>query len=634
MKSSDLESQIKYHATKYYEGQPEISDEEFDNLLDDLRRINPNSILLKTVGWGYDPTEAIGTKKHHIYGLVKGIDRKPRRIEDLPLGFKDYDPTIKIEAKLDGLSGVSYFRNGKFYLGLTRGNGYIGIDRSDKFISIFRRSKLLSNIPEDFTGAIRGEFVISQENWKKYEEAYPEPSNSSGIRNARNTAAGIINSDKIDERINYVDYVVYKIIAEESTTYYLNLLENLSKWFDHVVPTVDSFIAFSQSKFKDIYELFKNMYPCDGIVLSKIIYQKQPEIVYDEVAYKFDKDPVTAKVTGIDWKRSRLGKIVPTVLIEPTEIDGSVIRRVTGFNAKYIDDNWIGKDAIITLHKGGDVIPDIDEVIKESPYDNVLPIACPCCYSGLKWKGVNLICDNPNCEGQDSADLHVWCDNIAPVDGLGWSIREKFFTENNINTIEDLYNDESHVIQFTDSATDQKLKEMMYKLTNTSYKIDPRSILCALNIPRLGWKTAERIVKDGLFHSVQEYYLLSELDFMLIINESVGYATANSMNENRSKLERLKFIESKVGEVEYNPERDKSESLGEVMITGKLSMVRKKFEEIIVNAGYTIGSKVHEGTSYLITNTPDSNSSKNRKANELGIKKITEEEFLLMIGEY
>lgn len=630
MELSHLESQIKYYATKYYDGQPEISDEEFDKLIENLRRTNPNSSILKSVGWGYDPTSSIGTKKHHVYGLVKGIDRKPRRIEDLPMDFRSYTPNMNIEAKLDGLSGVSYFRNGKFYLGLTRGNGYIGIDRTDKFINIFRRSNLLSSIPEDFTGAVRGEFVISQENWKKFQQVYPESSN------ARNTAAGIINSNEIDERINYVDYVVYKIIAEETSKYSVQNLYHLSRWFDKVVPYTffENEVLFNQKELEDIYKRFNNIYPCDGVVLSKILYKKQSEVVYDEVAYKFDKDPITARVTGIDWKRSRLGKIVPTVLIEPTEIDGSIIKRTTGFNAKYIDDNWIGKDAIITLHKGGDIIPDIDEVLEESPHDNVLPIACPCCHSYLKWKGVNLVCDNPNCEGQDSSDLHVWCDNIASVDGLGWSIRDKFFTENNINTIEDLYNNESHIIHFTNSATDQKLKEMMYRLTNTEYKIDPRNILCALNIPRLGWKTADKIVRNDLFSIIQKYNLMSELDFMTVINESVGYATAKTINDNRSKLERLKFIETKVGTIKSNPERDKSESLGEVMITGKLSMVRKKFEEIIINAGYTIGSKVHEGTTYLITNTPDSSSSKNKKANELGIKKITEEEFLIMIGEY
>lgn len=620
----DLEYKIKTYAQKYYEGHPEISDYDFDMLVEALRATNPDSEILKTTGWGFDPGKTVGKKVMHKYGMVGSIDRKPRCIENVP----KYE-NGRISAKLDGLSGVCYFFEGRLTSCLTRGNGEIGIDKTDKMIKILNRSTKWLSIPKSFTGAIRGEFVISNSNWRKLVEKKPELCNKS----PRNYASGIINRLGIDDELDYIDYVAYKIIALEDCGHfddYTNIA-SLEVWFDHVV----DYVRFDQSNYNDfinqeylegLFKKFNEKYPCDGCVITdESIKINGYELVYDEVAYKFNGEIATTRVDHIEWNRSRTGKFVPTIVYDPVCLGGSTLRRCAGFNAKFIKDNKIGQDAIIEVMKSGEVIPDIQKVVVPSKSTELIPCKCPGCNNDLVWSAslVDLYCVNPECSARDEADLHYWTSAIADVPGLGWNIKADFFANNNINKVEDLYSNE---FEFdTATATGNKLHEMFIKLKED--KIDPISAIYALNIPRLGWKSSERIYNDGLINVLLNYKDYSDVDFIALINESVGYATAENIWENREKLDRLKFVKDRFEE--SNNSQD--ESKGEIMITGKLSMKRKEFEKIAINAGYSIGSKINKDTKYLVTNTPDSNSSKNRKANELGIHKITEKCFMDLI---
>lgn len=259
--------------------------------------------------------------------------------------------------------------------------------------------------------------------------------------------------------------------------------------------------------------------------------------------------------------------------------------------------------------------------------EEYVPTKCPICGEELLWSasGVDLYCKNPNCCGTEDADLHQWTSSIADVHGLGWNIKNEFFTENNINTVEDLYN---FNLDYTPSTvTEQKIYDMFKKLRYES--VNPISALCGLNIPRLGWKSAEQIYNDNLIDVLLNVENLNEDEFIASIVSSVGSATAVSIWDNRNKLSRLNFIKDRFMVIKNNESSE--ESKGEVMITGKLSMKRKDFEKVVVDAGYSIGSKIHKDTTYLITNTPNSGSSKNKKADELNITKITEEDFLKLI---
>ena len=214
MDIKDLESQISYYATKYYNGEPEISDEQFDMLVEKLRMLNPNSSVLKT-GWGF---EVNGDKVKHKYSHIGSLD-KTKTYEEIPNRFKD--KTVFISPKLDGLSAVVYYENGKLVKAITRGNGEYGKDITDKLRLIVGPS-IQDN---KFTGAVRGELIINDTNWNILQSKYKD------LIAPRNFAAGIINRKEIDEDIKYIDLVVYKIVGQENKPIYTNR-EDILNWLN------------------------------------------------------------------------------------------------------------------------------------------------------------------------------------------------------------------------------------------------------------------------------------------------------------------------------------------------------------------------------------------------------------------
>lgn len=357
MNITELINRIKYNAQCYYEGHPEISDDEFDELVERLHCVDPDNPILTTTGYGYNPSSS--KKVTHMYGGMDSINRKPRYISGIP---NDYE-IVRLTPKFDGISGAAYYKNGEFYLGLTRGNGSVGVDCTNKMNMIL--SDLSKKIP-NFTGAIRGEFIITNEDWELYKKIHPE------AKSQRNVVAGIINRNEIDDDIKYITFIVYKIIANENcafsflhsgtTSAYLDKYFNDSASEFMIVDKND----LTQEILEDLFNKYKEQYPCDGIVITrdKIKYENN-KLIYDEVAYKFNSDVESTEVLNIEWNRTRTGKMTPTIIFRPIDLDGATIRRCSGFNAKFILDNKITKGTRIKIQRSGLVIPDIVEVFSE-----------------------------------------------------------------------------------------------------------------------------------------------------------------------------------------------------------------------------------------------------------------------------
>lgn len=635
MKDQDiinLESTIKLCAQKYYSGYPIISDNEFDNLVEQLRNLDPYNELLTKTGWGFDPTKVeYGKKVNHIYQEVGSISNKPRKVEDIPDNLKSSNTSVRISAKLDGLSCVLYYKDGEMYQALTRGNGIVGVDVTNKIHYILRENVRYRNIP-GFTGAIRGELVISNKNWEKI------PASQDPSKNPRNYASGLINRHEISGELKYVDLVVYKIIAWENCKEYVNVFnitEKLNCYFEHVVDelTILNGEKINHELLEKLYKEFSEKYPCDGCVITNnnIKYNpKSPDFIYDEVAYKFESEKAITTIDHIEWNLSRTGMIKPVACINPVNIAGSTVSRCTCFNAQFVIDNMLGRGAVIEIEKSGEIIPDLQRVIKQAEVAEI-PSVCPRCGEELELIGKELKCTNSNCIGSARADLQHWTAVLAPVDNLGGKIKDNFFDDNGFETVEDLYK-RLPMMVFGESATDKKLMEMTDKVL---YKpIDAVSALVALNIPRLGWKSAEKIVQVGLFGKLAdspEVYRTELFDeFINELEKVVGQATRKSIESNMNKIMRLRFLKGRV--IVKSKSVESIESKGDICITGKLSMKRSDFEEIIKKAGYNPVGKVNKDTVYLITDNPNGSSNKNKVANELGISKISESEFMEMIN--
>ncbi len=549
-----LENQIKEASQKYYtDGTSSYTDEEFDRMTKELRKEDPDSPILKQTGWGYDVNKdsTPGEKIPHKYGLAGSLD-KAYSWEEIQKSLKRKD--VQVSLKLDGLSVVLYYEYGRLARALTRGNGEVGIDITDKIRYI---------LPEEiddklFTGAVRGEILMDGESWKEYKKRHPE------AKNSRNSAAGIINSKDVSEDIYFLSIVVYTIMGHVRGSlpiYYITYMNHwLEKNFKKVVPS-KMIYDIDRQNISDFPELAEDLnkehdYPIDGLVIKnmKLQYDSDTyEVKYDAQAFKFSSEVAESPVLEVEWNMTKTNYLMPRVRIAPVELSGTIVQYCTGYNAKFIKDNEIGVDSIVEVEKHGEIIPNINKVIKSSK--SILPKICPVCHQELVWDGVHLKCNNEFCGNAARQDLSVWIENIAPIDGLGDKIKFKFldmmFSKDlNIETL--MLNNSMEYIQDHASGHKKLIYDMLDMLYNRK-DIPMSDALKALNIPRLGDKTCDRLSKyPDIIDEVLALSNASDRDDRYIymisskLSSVIGEANAKSILDNLRKFNRLNLIFDRV----------------------------------------------------------------------------------------
>lgn len=339
----------KYFSSKYYSSETIVSDEEYDLLIDAIKYLDPNNSFLKDIG--------TDCKKNNIVELpfYMGSMDKIKNSKDINDWNNKYSGPYIISDKLDGISALLELdkKNGnKLY---TRGNGLKGND-----ITPLIKYLKIPQINADYV-VVRGELIMSKEKFKKY---------SVIMANARNLVCGTVNSKKVNkEKIKDIDFVAYEIIEP---------------W----LPIKDQFIGLETNKFKTVYNTSlesididnlssllkerkeKSEYDIDGIIVSYSNPKKRQVNSNPDYAFAFkqtfENQTVDVTVLDVEWNESKDGYLKPRLILEPTKLSGVIIKHVTGFNAKYIQENNIGPNTIIKLVRSGDVIPHILKVIKST----------------------------------------------------------------------------------------------------------------------------------------------------------------------------------------------------------------------------------------------------------------------------
>lgn len=360
MSTNSYENIIKNNAKDYYEtGKQKLSDDVFDAIVDKVKEENPDSEVL-TTGWGYKPDDE--TKIKHKYHHVGSLD-KLKTYDDITRFFKSKLPTqlidFHISAKLDGMSVVVYYVNGVIDKALTRGDGEYGIDITDKLLKIDSNIDILPDI--NFTGAVRGEIFMTPTNFNKYKKQHPE------AKNPRNTTAGIINSiDPVD--FEYLSFYVYTIFKDENkiytdiADYYTWLCENFN---GKVVP--HDYVRLKEENFYNYLDNIREKYSAyvsmDGLVLSVMSHDTDYNYNIKQAAFKFQDEIKVTKVIYVEWTMSKHGAYIPVVCIEPIELEGTTVQRVSGYNANWIVTQNIKKDSIVAVRKANQIIPQIVSVL-------------------------------------------------------------------------------------------------------------------------------------------------------------------------------------------------------------------------------------------------------------------------------
>lgn len=621
--------EISNYSQSYYEGHPQISDAEFDELYEQFKKDFPNSNYLRLPAKGFDPNATNLQKFKHKYSTVGSIS-KIHSMKETTLSAPFY---YNISVKLDGSSLVLYYVDGQLERALTRGDGLFGLDVTNKVKYLCPEAltpKFFHEKP--FTGAVRGEVVMSNCAFQEYKKEHPE------AKMARNVSTGLMMRKDVSEELKYCDYIAYKILAVENDA----MLEwwlpevhlQLKNWGFKVVTSVtvegekitDDFM--SQLKQREDF----NTYPTDGLVIEtcSLTSDEAGIVTYAEVAYKFAAEAKACKVIDVKWNFSPKGKLVPVVQIEPTMMSGALVSNVSGFNYKFIMDNSIGPGAEITVCRSGEVIPDIKSVTKPS-VEVASPYICPECGEVLELTktGVDLVCSNPDCEGRSFYNRYTFIEKMAEdIKGFGEVLIQQLvdamtecspipeaYTEASLFfDIRRANNDFFHSV-FTPANAEKCIKlKTLFQLP-----LNKEKFLRAMNIDLLGEVAAKQIASNKeLFNTLfycDKSQLLAQLSCL-----GVAPALASNIIKNIQRIRNFNALN-------ITWKEESSENINKfIAVTGSLSIPRKEFEAKLNAKGYGITDNMKKA-EFLVTNDPNSRSSKNKKAKELGLYILTEDEF-------
>lgn len=633
----------------YNTGQPIMSDAEFDNKLEELRQWEEKTDIVLS----NSPTHNVGAT---VLDNIKEVTHKTpmlslekcHSIEEIIKFANNHNLVASV--KLDGLTVRLTYKDGNLVLAESRGNGTVGSD-------ITEHIKQFANIPLHINK--EGTYVIDGEALIKLDD-FAEINKNEEYKNSRNLAAGTLSSlDTSVVKDRKLSWYAWEVVeGDNDNSFYKRLLNAQNLGFD-VVPcyniTINEFnqLQIHIDNFINIAE--KENLPQDGVVFKfdDVEYGKSlgntSHHFRNGIAYKIFNDSVETKLVDIEWTMGKTGSLCPTAVFNPIEIEQTIVERASLHNIsvmkQILGNPWIGQH--IGVFKANLIIPQIrwaeeDDKYKKN-YINI-PRICPICGQPTKTVKDNnsevLVCTNDNCNGKLLGKLtHAASKNALNIDGLSESTIEKFINLGWLNSIKDIYNlfkhkDEMKILNGFGKKSVEKLLDSIEKSRNTNLQ----RFLYSLSIPLLGNSASKDIAEfcGNTFNSFVGALTEGGKDAFTSINgigEALGKSIINYWNKHNEEMMDLaqEFTFSKDEKIE-KVENDKIN--GKVfVVTGLVNHYKNRNElkaDIEKNGGKVTGS-VTSKTSYLINNDIDSNSSKNKKAKELNIPIITEEQFLSML---
>jgi len=640
----ELTRQLNQYRDLYYnEAVSEISDKEYDNLFDELRQLEEETNIVMT----NSPTHTVGyevksklEKVKHSHPMLS-LD-KTKSVDDL-IEFSNGRDCI-LSLKMDGLTILNTYNSGSLYQSETRGNGEEGeiVTHNAKTFS-----NLPLNIPYKNKFEIEGEAIITQSDFEKI-------NTNEEYKNCRNLASGSVR--QLDSNITknrHVKFIVWKIPFGLIT--YSDGFKLAEKWGFEVVPYVkyNSSTDNIKEKIEELKIIAKEKsYPIDGLVITydNIEYGKSLGMTghhpKHSLAYKFYDDIYPTRLLDVEFTMGKTGVLTPTAIFEPVEIDGTIVERASLHNLSVMRElgvEFIGQK--INVYKANQIIPQVynaepimpfkDPDDKEEIESIVIPDKCPICGADTKIPRENdveiLICTNPNCKGRLLGKLsHFVSKNAINIDGLSEQTLQKFIDLGWLNSFRDIYylsehKEEMYKLDGFGKKSVDKLLDNIEKSRNTTLD----RFIYGLCIPLIGRTASKEIAKffnydyekfrtDGI---VTHY---SQIDGF---GDNMNQSLHDYLRENHMKISTLadEFIFETKSESSNNADLSNKT----FVITGSLNHYKNRDElvNIIERFGGKVSSSVSTKTSYLLNNNVTSTSGKNKKAIELGIPIISEEEF-------
>ena len=654
----ELRKKTQYHAKKYYdEDAPEISDFEYDMLMLELRNLekeNPEFITKDSLTQKVRRNVKEGFKKvEHKITLQSLQDVfSIEEVEDFDIRMRQKaeengieNVTYVVETKIDGLSAALEYKNGDFVKGATRGNGLVGEDVTNNL-------KTVKTIPQKITEKIditvRGEVFISKKEFEKMNQERQE-NEEPLFANARNAAAGSLRqlNSKITAKrlLDIYIFNVQKIDGKEFNSHYeeLEYLEKIGFNVNPVrIPCKDiTEVKKAIKKISDMRE--KLTFGIDGAVIKidnlrfREILGSTAKVPRWAVAYKYPPEKKETILKDIICQVGRTGVITPMAILEPVKVAGSTISKTTLHNEDFIKEKDLKIGDTVVIQKAGDVIPEIVEVRKEKrtgqEKDFEMPTKCPVCGAdAIREEGEAAIrCTGIECPAKLYRNLvHFVSREAMNIDGLGENIISQLLEKKLIQNIADIY-----TLKFEDIASlkknGQKFAQNLIDSIEKSKQNDLYRLITALGIRHVGGKASKMLAKQ--YKSLDDL-ARARFDDLQEMND-IGEVMANSIVEFFAQ-EQTKDLINKLKKSGVNTKLLEDSNIDNrfegktFVLTGSLEkFTRKEAEELIEKYGGKASSTVSKKTDYVLAG--EDAGSKLRKAQQLGINIISEDEFTEMI---
>lgn len=629
----------------YYDEASEImSNYEYDALYDELESLEKETgftpLNSPTKNVGYTVQSELPKERHRSRML--SLDKTKSR-EELAAWLGDHEGLLSW--KLDGLTVVLTYEGGELVKAVTRGNGDIGE-------VITPNARVFVNVPKHIPykghAVIRGEAVITYEEFDRINEAIDDA--DAKYKNPRNLCSGSVRqlNSKITAERNVRFYAF--TLSEADGVDYEGLRSNQMKWMAEQGFDVVEYVKVDN---KSIFEAIDNYaervhsfeIPSDGLVLTledleyAATLGTTAKFPRDSLAFKWADQQAETILREIEWSPSRTGLLNPIAIFDPVELEGTTVKRASVHNLNIMETLKLGIGDTITVYKANMIIPQIGDNLTKS--GNIeLPSHCPVCDGTTEIKLMTgtkvLTCTNPNCLAKQVKRFSLFVSRDAlNIEGLSEQTLLKFIGLGYIKSFADIFRLESHRDEIVEldgfgKKSYDKLSSSIEKARHTV----PTRILVALGIPGVGVTTAAQIARA----CENKWAKISSLSYgELIAINGIGEVMARDYEAFFADEHNKSVVLDLVGELDIDESYEKAgEALsGEIfVITGSLEHYKSRTElkkEIEAQGGKVAGS-VSKNTSYLVTNNPESGSSKNKAAAELGVKIITENEIRTMLG--
>lgn len=639
-KMKSMVSLLNRARNAYYNlAKPFMSDEEYDKRFDELKALEKETgIVLKdspTHGVGYAVLDKL--TKVNINPPMLSLD-KTQDIKEFKK-FLDVQPSF-LMLKMDGLSVRLKYKNGNLVAANTRGNGTIGE-------SILHNAKTFANIPLKINTKeeliLDGEAIIDYATFDRINSTLPEDEQ---FANPRNLVSGTVR--QLDSKVcadRSVRFICWKVIQMDGDVDdFTTRLDYARSLGFEVVLTNTYSSSVDADKLEEITNMMKQLavtsgYPIDGIVgkyKSEAYGQSLGSTAHHEncgIAFKFKDEAVETTLRDIEWSSGKTGTLCPVAIFDPVQIEGTIVSRASLHNLKRLREFQIGIGDKIGVVKRNMIIPDVAENLTRSDnYD--VPMFCPYCDGLVDDDGQDLICQNSNCEGKRLGLLENFCGKHGMnIIGLSEATLEKLYANKMVTKFSDIYN----LSQYADTIAHwdgfgKKSADKLMQAIEASKHVNFHQFISALGIPMIGIAQGKILAKyfnydiDAFEQAANGTFSFTKLDnFGDTLNSNIHSWFKDNAEEFNTLKKLMVFADTVI------PTGDKL-SGKTFCTTGKLNVFKNRDELIasVESNGGTYLGGVSKKLNYLISNET-SESSKMKKARELGVEVITEADFLEMV---